>query len=1209
MDSDELSDDFVQIKTKNVSNSKTQTDPDDSDDSLVSSSESKSDKNSSNTSSLNCKFCKIAFTFKSNCTRHERHCPANSERGPVRFPCPQCSAHFNRKHHLNTHLKKCSKESPKTKKKNPTPCLIKAHPDEAKIKPKKSFTFKSFEEFLTWKEKEEETTFSFFTAKKGQAHKNTKHYYCQHDGAGSTQRKTSRVNFKGRVKVGHFCMAKMKATVGSQTEIHVQYYPTHSHVCKKEDMLHHALPAAMSKFIDEKLAESIPLTVVYELVKEHFLPENSLEVLDTRASILTKKRILERGRRRRMARRLHKDDAKAVFLLANQLMEKDDSILIFKHFEMPLVHGPDGINRINSRDLFMFGFQTDRQLDLMKRHCSKIIIVDETHGTNQYKYQLLTVMVLDENRRGWPVAHLITSKSDSYTLKFFFEALNSRLDPEHQVSVHSVITDVDPALIKSMEAGFSKKLRHLLCKWHVFKYLKDNLRTKIPHELFETILSEIKVIMNAESETSFLKLKQGFLNKYNNDPRASKYMSYLDQHYWPRAEKWAMCYRNFPHGEVNTTGHIESFHHRLKRVYIKRKIDKRLDDLIHILYDIEWDDHCSRLREASIVFAVQPQHILERHQRGLLMEDSMIIEQSLDKLWGVKSVTGSSSTTYIVERYKDFCNFEFCFSKCSKPECHGLCAHLFSCSCPDHHPLCKHIHKLQSYLTRGEPFFPIGDEEFYIFNSSKTTEDFIIESDQSCQNENVFSHDRKRSIILEKLLQSNASRLQQFITTAQENNEIPDNALIHADSVLSDLLQGLESSVKHHKPNDMSTVPTMQPVVTFAPNEKLKTQLSQLPCFKRPQKRKLKDNPSVLAAKKQAAIDNLLTCALIDANDSPDSDNDSDPSPVHPSFTLPTSYVTDPFDWVFHYGQGDNISLIHLKSLRHLKLKGTQFSRAFRKARSSAAHSKTNAVQLRVPKDTQFTAPEIGTACRLEENLLDGEEEMFQKRDPIFKRGWLYCTIVNTFFAKLSQKHERVFALSSDHASRALRRISNVGFLSNFLLVLKSKEIMLRPVNFGGHWCILVVHIKEEEIMFYDPLQAPLNNNCITLLTQMIADLKIIFSSSSMWKIKVVQRPKQTDTLSCGPLICEYAVQSLDISSAFQSTYEVRKYIYSVIVGRCLQRPTYNLEDCGKCHVKYSDDRDPLRAWVRCSSCHQWFHDSCVDHKSDDIRAEPFVCP
>lgn len=61
-----------------------------------------------------------------------------------------------------------------------------------------------------------------------------------------------------------------------------------------------------------------------------------------------------------MARGLHQDDAKAVFLLASQLIEKDNSVLIYK----------------------LCGAR--RQLELIKRNCSKILIVDETHGTNQY---------------------------------------------------------------------------------------------------------------------------------------------------------------------------------------------------------------------------------------------------------------------------------------------------------------------------------------------------------------------------------------------------------------------------------------------------------------------------------------------------------------------------------------------------------------------------------------------------------------------------------------------------------------------------------------------------------------------------------------------------------------------------------------------------------------------------------------------------------
>lgn len=174
------------------------------------------------------------------------------------------------------------------------------------------------------------------------------------------------------------------------------------------------------------------------------------------------------------AQRLHKDDAKAVYLLASMLIEKEDSVLIYKPYNSDVVHGPEEINHLpNSKELFMFAFQTERQLELMKKHGSKILIVDETHGTNQYKYELLTAMVIDENRRGWPVGHLITSQSDAPTLKFFFQCLNSRVGQEDAVTC--VITDDDAKLINAMEDGFSKKLKHLLCKWHVIKNFKKNI--------------------------------------------------------------------------------------------------------------------------------------------------------------------------------------------------------------------------------------------------------------------------------------------------------------------------------------------------------------------------------------------------------------------------------------------------------------------------------------------------------------------------------------------------------------------------------------------------------------------------------------------------------------------------------------------------------------------------------------------------------------
>ncbi|XP_018896732.2 uncharacterized protein [Bemisia tabaci] len=762
-----------------------------------------------NTNSFICKFCRSNFSLKRSRNRHEGYCSANADRRPPTFSCAHCNSSFNLKQNLTTHLKTCSPGTSESQhRRNKTPCLVKGcllkfffktqlinhmssvHKDEITIRPKVTKTFASIDEFKAWKEKEEESTFSYFSARTGQASKLVKHYYCQHDGPQKSHKKLSPVSSKcrnkGRVKVGHYCIAKIKVTVSQNKSVIVDYYPTHSHVCKPKDTLHHPLPAAMSTYINERLAENIPPTVVHQITKERFLPKNNLGVHDTKASILQKKLILERERRRRMKCRLHQDDVESVFLLAHEIIAKDNSLLIYKPCGKKVVHGPAEIDELsNSEDLFMFAFQTDRQLDLMKRYGSKIIIVGVTHGTNQCEYELFTVMVVDDNRRGWPVAHLITSKSDANTIKFFFQTLDARLNNE--VPLSFVITDDDPTLINAANAGFSQEIKHILCVWHVLKNLEENLRAKVPLDLFNTMLSEIKVIMNTASKSSFFKLKDDFLSKYGNNPATSDFMSYLEDQYWKRVEKWSRCHRNFPHGEVNTIGYLDSFHNRLKTEYLKRKVNKRLDDLILILYDIERDDHCTRLKEADVGFSVQHQDILERHKRGLLMKDNMIVEQIEDRLWEIKSVDTKSCEICYIERCKELCNLEMCSSKCTEAKCHGLCSHIFVCSCSDHHPLCKHIHKLQSYLTRGDPFVP-SEESFYFFETEYNGEE--LHSDSESAVETSSNPSGKIENILGQMA-SNISVLQQFLNAAQEN-AVPENTIIHVNTVLSDLVTRLE---------------------------------------------------------------------------------------------------------------------------------------------------------------------------------------------------------------------------------------------------------------------------------------------------------------------------------------------------------------------------------------------------------------------------------
>jgi len=368
-------------------------------------------------------------------------------------------------------VRKCSgtRSSNCSSVKSKTPCLVEecglefyhktalidhlkeVHKDEVTLKECQHLKFETIEMFNAWKEQEEEATFSYYFQKKGQANAKIKHFYCQHDGSGKchSERKTPRRNTKGRIKVGHFCISKMKVWKNAESVIEVEYYATHNHVCSPEDFHHQPLPPSVDRFINKQLAWGVCPPTVFENVRKE-ISRNTENVGNFKANIITKKRIRERARKRRERLRLHKNDARAVYLLVHQLIEKEDCILLYKPYGTSVVHGPPEIDNLpDSKDLFMLGIQTKRQRKLMEDLAGKILVVDETHGTNPYNYQLLTVLVVDENRRGWPVGHLIISKSDEYTLQWFFKCLKIDRD------INCVITDGDAALINGMELGFS----------------------------------------------------------------------------------------------------------------------------------------------------------------------------------------------------------------------------------------------------------------------------------------------------------------------------------------------------------------------------------------------------------------------------------------------------------------------------------------------------------------------------------------------------------------------------------------------------------------------------------------------------------------------------------------------------------------------------------------------------------------------------------
>ena len=82
----------------------------------------------------------------------------------------------------------------------------------------------------------------------------------------------------------------------------------------------------------------------------------------------------------------HENDAVSVTMLVSELREEPfDPVLIFK---------PQGIHCPEyptvPTESFMLALQTEFQLELYREYAPTILCIDSTHGTNQYRFKLIT---------------------------------------------------------------------------------------------------------------------------------------------------------------------------------------------------------------------------------------------------------------------------------------------------------------------------------------------------------------------------------------------------------------------------------------------------------------------------------------------------------------------------------------------------------------------------------------------------------------------------------------------------------------------------------------------------------------------------------------------------------------------------------------------------------------------------------------------------
>ena len=199
---------------------------------------------------------------------------------------------------------------------------------------------------------------------------------------------------------------------------------------------------------------------------------------------------------------------------------------------------------------------------------------------------------------------------------------------------------------------------------------RNAIKGIIDKEIAALVYHNIRVLLEESNPETFHIMLTKTLAQLNECAETKEFCKYFTIHYSKRAKEWAACYRKA--ANINTNMYIESFHRTLKYIYFKGRINKRIDNLIHILMKVSRDkafDRLCKLEKGKI--SARLVTIRKRHLASTKLPQSLVTKQS-QREWIVQSADKQNQYSVVLD-------LEQCPTKCRIlcADC-KTCIHMYS---------------------------------------------------------------------------------------------------------------------------------------------------------------------------------------------------------------------------------------------------------------------------------------------------------------------------------------------------------------------------------------------------------------------------------------------------------------------------------------------------------------------------------------------------
>ncbi|XP_047136153.1 uncharacterized protein LOC100212263 isoform X1 [Hydra vulgaris] len=574
--------------------------------------------------------------------------------------------------------------------------------------------FNCWDEFILWKEKEEDANFVHFS--KNSTHTNAKYYSltnftCQREGkAGYKYKGSHKKKYKDLVIGSKICPARMRARLDKPSgKVTVQYCKSHNHKMSFQDFLYRRMPDRLRNEIREKLLSGKSSEEVYKELKslDNLREERGENFAPSKRQFVTLVNIRTIAKRMQIKEPAASKscilDAEPYAIQVQKLLDETyNPVILFKDSGSPIEVGPEEIDQLSGAlDLLLIGIQTKEQKEMLLKHGHRILLIDITDAIITPAHYIVTLKVLDEYNKGYPVAYLISNSRDETVLFYFFHQIKIQVA---DFKINAVMTENSCNEYYAFRSVFGDDVKHLLCKWNLHRAwcqkiheecLGDEVLQQELYFIFLTILEEPNI-------NKFHSIAAEFISNYQI--RCPNFIAFFVSNYMSQPEVWTSCYRTTPESDCDELLYGDRIFDRVKKEMKLTNKPKVVDDILELVLKFEHEDYFNRGLNLMLNPPEQEEKSSE-HVLGMKIKTTDVVDNyNSDNSWQVKTINYDPADlqtlkeeTFVVTWKADVCDMDFCRERCLKLACFGLCSHLYHCSCErECITPCRHIHKVHS---------------------------------------------------------------------------------------------------------------------------------------------------------------------------------------------------------------------------------------------------------------------------------------------------------------------------------------------------------------------------------------------------------------------------------------------------------------------------------------------------------------------------------